>query len=74
MNEGKILAIMLEVAPDAIAAVGILHTEKGVVALVRGQPIRNFLMAFEAFERWRAGSKLVAAVALCRAAEGLVGF
>src|ERR1700680_525401 len=74
MNERKILAIVLEVAPHAVSAVGILHPEKRVVALMRGQTVRNFLMAFEAFERRRAGSELVARVALRRAVEGLMRF
>ena len=72
MNESKILAVVLEVAPHAIPAIGILHPKKSVVALMRGQSIRNFFMTFEAFERRRAGSELVASVALGRAVEGLV--
>ena len=74
MNEGKILAIVFEVAPHAVPAVGILHSEKRVVALMRSQTVRNFLVAFEAFECRRAGSELVAGVALRRAVEGLVRF
>jgi len=65
---------MLEVAPHAVPAIGILHPEKRVVALMRGQPVGDFLMAFEALERRRAGSELVAGVALGRAVEGLVRF
>ena len=64
MDERKILAIVFEVAPHAVPAIGILHPEKGVVALMRGQTVGNFLMAFEAFECRRAGSELVARVAL----------
>ena len=45
-----------------------------MVALTRGQTVGNFLVAFEAFERRRAGSKLMAAVALGRAVQGLVRF
>jgi len=74
MNEREILAVMFEVAADAIPAIGILHSEKGVVALARGQPIRNFLVAFQAFERRRAGSELVAGIALCGAVQGFVRF
>ncbi len=74
MNERKILAIVFEVAPHAIPAVGVLHPEQGVIALMRGQAVRNFLMAFEAFERRRAGSELVAGVALRCAVEGFVRF
>ena len=64
MNEGKILAIMLEVAPHAVPAIGILHPKKRMVALMRGQTVQNLPMAFEAFERRRTGSELVAGVAL----------
>ena len=74
MNERKIRAIVFEVAPHAVLAIGILHPEKRVVALMRGQTVRNFLVAFEALECRRAGSELVARVALGRTVEGLVGF
>ena len=74
MDERKILAVVLEVAAHAIPAVGILHPEKRVVALMRGQAVRNFLVAFEALERRRAGSELVAGIALGRAVEGLMRF
>lgn len=74
VNEGKIFAIVLEVAPDAIPAVGILHSQKGVIALMRSQTVRNFLVAFEALKSGRAGSKLMAGVALGRATQGLVCF
>jgi hypothetical protein len=74
MNERKILAIVLEVAPHTVPAIGILHPEKRVIALMRGQTVGYFLMAFQALERWRAGSELVTRVALRRAIEGLVRF
>lgn len=64
MDERKILAIVLQVAPHAISAIRILHPEERVVALMRGQTVRDFLVAFEAFEGRRAGSELVAGVAL----------
>jgi len=64
VDQRKILAIVLEVAPHAIPAVRILHPKQSVVALMRGQTVRNFLVAFEALEGWRAGSELVAGVAL----------
>jgi len=64
VDQREILAVMLEVATDAIPAVGIFHTELGVVPLARRQTVRNFLMAIEALERRRAGSELVATIAL----------
>jgi len=74
MNQRKILTIVFEVAAHAVPAIGILHLQKRVVALMGGQTVRNFLMAFEAFERRRACTELVAGVALGRAVEGLVRF
>ena len=65
---------MLEVAAHAVPAIWILHPEKRVVALMRVEAVRNFLVAFQALERRRAGSELVAGVALGRAVEGFVRF
>lgn len=72
MNEVEALAIMFQVAADAIPAVGVLHPELGVEALIHRKALGNFLMAFEAFESWRAGSELVAGVALRSPIEGPV--
>lgn len=65
---------MLQVAADAVPAVGILHAEKRVVAHMCVETVRNFLMAFQALKRGRTGSELVAGVALGRAVEGFVRF
>jgi len=45
-----------------------------VIALMRGEAFGNFLMTFQALKGWRAGSELVARVALRRAVEGLMRF
>lgn len=74
MNQGKVLAIVLQVAPDAILASWIFHPQLGVIALVRGQAVRDFLVAFQTLERWRACPELMARPALRRTAEGFVGF
>lgn len=74
MDERKIDAIVLEVTSHAIAAVWILHPEERVITLMRGQAVGNFLMAFQAFESWRAGPELVARGALCGAVEALMRF
>jgi len=74
VNKGKILAVVLEVAAHAVPAVGIFHSKKSVITLVRGETVRNFLMAFETFERRSAGSELMAGVALRRTVEGFVRF
>lgn len=74
MDKRKIFAIVFQVAAHAVPAVGVLHSEKRVVALMNGQSIGNFLVAFEAFEGRRTGSELMACVALGRAVQGLVRF
>jgi len=65
---------VFEVAPHAVPSIGVLHPKKCVVALMHGETIRNLFVAFEALERRRAGSELVAGVALCRTVEGFVSF
>ena len=72
MNQRKIRAIVLQVAPHAVPPIGILHSQKRVVALMHRQPLRNFLMALQTLERRRAGPKLVARVALRRPVQRLV--
>ena len=72
MHEAKVLAIVFHVAAHAVPAIGIFHPQQSVVSLMRGQTVRDFLVALKALECWRAGSKLVAGVALGRPIEGLV--
>ena len=74
MDERKIRAIVLEVAPHAVPAVWIPNPDERVIALLCSQAFRNFLMAFQTLERRRAGSELVARAALCGAVEGLMRF
>lgn len=74
VDQRKILAIVFEVAAHAILAIGILHPQLRVIALFCRQAVCDFLVAFQAFEGWRAGAELVAGVALGRAVERLVGF
>ena len=64
MYENEILAIVLEVAPHTILAVGVLHPKLGMKTLIHGETLGNFLMAFEAFESRCVGPELVARVAL----------
>ena len=64
MDERKIYAIVFEVAPHAIVPFWILHPEESVIALMRGQTVSNFLMAFQALKGRRTGSELVAGAAL----------
>lgn len=74
MNERKILAVVLKMAAHAITTVGILHPQQRVVALMRRQTVRDFLVAIQTLKRRRAGTELVAAVALGRAVQGLMGY
>ena len=74
VNEGEILAVMLQVAADAVLAVGIFHLQLGVVAPLLRKQLRDFSMAIQTFERGSAGAKLVAARALRCSAERLVRF
>ncbi len=72
MNQRKIRPIVLQMAPHAVPPIGILHSQKRVIALMHAQPLRNFLMAFQTLERRRAGPKLVARIALRRPIQRLV--
>ena len=74
MDERKVLAIVLEVATNAIFAVGIAHLNLKVIAVLCGEPPRDFLVAIQAFESGSAGAKLMAACALGGAGQGLVSF
>jgi len=68
----KIGAVVLEMALHAFAAVGIFHLQLRVIAPPGRQELGDFLMTFEAPERWLGSSKLMASGALRRAIEGLV--
>ncbi len=72
MNQRKIKPVVFEVAAHAIFAAGIFHPEPRVISTVRGEMLRNLLMALETLERRRAGSELVAARALRCARERLM--
>ena len=74
MNEAEVLTLMFQVPANAMLAVGVPHPELGVKALIHRKALGNFLMAFEAFESRRAGSELVAGVALRSPIEGSVCF
>lgn len=64
MDEAEIHTVVIEVAADAILAIGILHLDLGVIPVLRGQSLGHFFMAIQAFESRRAGAELVAAGAL----------
>jgi len=64
---------MVQMAAHALFAVGILHLEPRMVSLVFRKQTRDFFVAFQAFERGCAGTELMAACALARATQGLMG-
>jgi hypothetical protein len=72
VNERKIYAVMFEVAPHALTAVGILHAKLRVESPMGCQPLRDLFMAVEAFECWCARPELVAGRALRSAAQILM--
>jgi len=74
MDKSKVLAVVLEMAADAVFPIGIVHLNLKVVAVLRGQPPGDFLVAIETLESGSAGTKYVAACALRSAAQRLVGF
>ena len=65
MQKIKVFAVMLEMATNAILAIGISHLNLSVIAMLRRQPLCHFLMTIETPESGRAGSELMAARTLC---------
>jgi hypothetical protein len=61
VDEAEIHAVVIEVAADTIFAIGILHLDLGMIPVLRGQSLRHFFMAIQAFESRRARAELVAA-------------
>ena len=72
MNQRKILAIVFEVTPHAIPAVGIFHPNLRVESPMTCQPLRDLFMAVETFKCWCTCPELVAGRALRRAIQGLM--
>ena len=64
MKQGEVRAIVLEVATNAVLAVGIAHLKAGMVPVIPRKVLRDFFVAIEALEGWRVGSELVATRAL----------
>lgn len=74
MDQVELFSVVLQVATDTVFAIRIGHLKPRVIPVLCGQALRYFLVAVEAFECRGAGAELVAARALGRPAEGLVGF
>lgn len=74
MNEGKIRAIVFQVTPHAILAIGIAHSQLRVEAFMCRQTLCNLLVAIQTLEGRRARAKLVATRALRSTAQELMCF
>jgi hypothetical protein len=74
VDQAEVFSVVLQVAADAIPAVRILHSQPGVVAMIRRKTLRNLFVAIEALESWRAGPELMATRALGGSAQGLMSF
>jgi len=73
VNQREILAVVVQMAANALFAVGILHLEPRMVSAVFRKQTRDFFMTFQTFERRCAGTELMAAGALARATQRLMG-
>jgi len=65
VDQIKVLAVVFEVAADALFPIGIPHLYLGVISVLTSNPLRHFFMAIQAFESRGAGAELMAARALC---------
>jgi hypothetical protein len=74
VDQPEVFSVVLQVAADAIPAVRILHSQPGVVAMIRRKTLRNLFVAIEALEGRRAGPELMATRALGGSAQGLMSF
>lgn len=64
VDQVEVFSVVLQMAADAIPAVRILHSQSGVVAVIRRKTVRDLFVAIEAFESRDACAKLVTRRAL----------
>src|SRR6267378_4495587 len=74
MDQVEVLAVVFQVATDAVFTIGIPHLKLSVIAVLCFQPFRYLFMAIQALESRRAGTELVAAGALGGSGQTLMGF
>jgi len=72
VNQVEVFAIVIQVAPHTVFAVGVRHSEARVIAVVQRQSLRYFFVALEALKSRRVGSELMATRALCGPTQRLV--
>jgi succinate dehydrogenase/fumarate reductase cytochrome b subunit len=61
VHQIEVFAIVFKMAAHTILAIWVLHLDFGVISVLRGEPLCNFLVTIEAFEGWSAAAKLMAA-------------
>jgi hypothetical protein len=69
VDQIEVLAVVLQMAANAVFAVWVFHPQSRMVTAIRREALRYLLVTIEALECWRACAKLVAACALRCAAE-----
>lgn len=74
VNQIEIFAVVLKVAANAVFAIGIAHLNLEVVAVLGGKAPGDFLVAIHALKGRSVGAELMAARALRRSCQRLVGF
>jgi len=74
VDDVEIFAVVFEVAANTILAVRIFHLNLGMIAVLTGEGLGDFLVAVEAFKCGNASAKDVTGVALRGARKGGVGF
>jgi hypothetical protein len=64
VDQTEVFSIVLQMAADTVPAVRILHSQPGVVTVIRRKTVRNLFVAVQALEGWHAGPELMATRAL----------
>jgi hypothetical protein len=74
VDQIEILAVVLQMAANAVLPVCIAHLNLEVIPVFAAEPSRDFLVAIQALEGWRIGAELVAARALRGSGKRLMRF
>jgi len=74
VNQRKLLAVVIEVAADAVLAIRIWHLQAGMITVIGGDALSDFLVAVEALEGRHAGAELMATGALRSTSQRLMRF
>jgi hypothetical protein len=74
VDQIELLAVMLQMAANAVLPVWIAHLDLEVISVLAAEPPGNFLVAIQAFKCGRVGAELVAARTLRCPGKRLVRF